>query len=137
MSLGLAATDAQPLVCKEGEQTVASTLATVAQEMERLARIGDHIQDLISGALLADIAATPEHVRDIQAIDLLVQHLRGIATFLSGLSDRAEPQWLVDTAGAALNVPLQDLADKLGGHLRTVAVDANSAVQGDDLDLFG
>jgi hypothetical protein len=137
MSLCLAVTDAQPLVQKEGEQTVASTLAAVAQEMERLARIGDRIQDLISGALLADIATTPEHVRDIQAIDLLVQHLDGIATFLSGLSDRADPQWRVDAAGAVLNVPLQDLADKLSGHLRTVDADADSTVQDDDLDLFG
>jgi hypothetical protein len=95
---------------------------------------------VISAALVADSSAHPDHLRDFQAIDYLVQRLHGVAAFMDALAVSAAAQdWRVDAAAAAARLPLSDLANRLGGaHASAGAVDPTSPPPTDgDLELFG
>jgi hypothetical protein len=110
----------------------------LAEEIGDLARLSDRLQSLISAALLADGSANPDHVKEFQAIDLLVQRLHGVATFVDALAAATPVDWRVDAAAAAAGVPLGDLARRLGGlGAPAGASDQTRPAETGDLDLFG
>jgi hypothetical protein len=81
---------------------VAQTLMAVALEIKDLARVSDRLQSLISTALVFDGSANADHVREFQAIDLLVQRLHGVAIFMEALSDLAPLSWRLSAGDACL-----------------------------------
>ena len=122
----------RPDVCGE---PVVTALSAVAREVAQMAAVSDELQVLISAALVADGSSSAEHLREFQAIDLLVQRLQGVATFMEGLAARASPDWRIDVNGAAAAVPLSDLARRLTGGLDRRA-DPHETSDG-SLELFG
>jgi hypothetical protein len=116
---------------------LALTLETTAREIADMARLSDRLQELISVALLSDATRDPGHVREFQAIDRLVQHLHGVALFVSALSDAVPETWRVDAERAAGEVPLHDLALRLAGVVGPDLRAAAPSDQGGDLELFG
>jgi len=117
---------------------LSTTLSAVAVEIDDLAKLSDRLQSLISAALTADGAANSDHMKEFQAIDLLVQRLHGVAIFMSALAESTSVHWHVDAAAAAAGVPLGDLARRLGGLASpTAASDQTRPLPSGDLDLFG
>ena len=90
-------------------------LAAIGYEIASLAETGDRLQSMIGAALAADVARNADHMREFQAIDLLVQRLQGVSVFVDALTRQASPYWRVDLAEAAAGVPLSDLARRLTG----------------------
>jgi hypothetical protein len=116
---------------------VSQTLLAVAQEIGDLARVSDRLQVLISEALIADGTTNADHLLEFQAIDLLVQRLHGVSSFLETLADLAPADWRLDSVAAASNVLLTALANRLSG--QDGASDLGSEASGDDgeIELFG
>lgn len=110
---------------------LARTLTAVAAEVADLAALSDQLQSLVSGALVADTATHADHLREFQAIDLLVQRLQGVSVFMAGLARAAPDDWRLDAASAAAEVALTDLARRLTGEDH-----ADTAPAG-DFELFG
>ncbi len=113
------------------------TLRTVAAEVSHLADMSDRLQALISSALLADTTTNAGHLKEFQAIDLLVQRLHGVAIFISALAETTHPDWRVDAAAAAANIPLSDLARRLSGAAPTERAREDEPLSDGDLELFG
>jgi hypothetical protein len=114
---------------------VAQTLMAVALEVRDLARMSDRLQTLISTALVFDGSAHADHLREFQAIDLLVQRLHGVAIFVESLSELTPPGWRLNTGIAAAEVPLTDLARRLSG-LSDRSASAGAGAD-DGYELFG
>jgi len=121
----------------EDGRPLSTTLSAVALEINDLARLSDRLQTLISGALAADSSANPEHLREFQAIDLLVQRLHGVGIFMDALAGSISEDWRVAAAAAAANVPLGDLARRLGGDESLNGANSVHLPPSGDLDLFG
>jgi hypothetical protein len=94
---------------------VAQTLRAVALEVKDLALLTDRLQTLIGVALVFDGSTHADHMREFQAIDLLVQRLQGVAIFMQSLSDLVPLGWRLSVGEAAARVPLTDLARRLSG----------------------
>jgi hypothetical protein len=115
--------------------SVVEVLQAMASELSQMAQVSDRLQLLISAALVADGAANAEHMREFQAIDLLVQRLHGTAIFTECLAAIASPDWRIDALAAAAAVPLSDLARRLGGESDAPARPGHA--DDGDLELFG
>jgi hypothetical protein len=115
---------------------VAETLSAVALEVNELAHLSDRLQAMISGALINDGATNDDHLREFQAIDLLVQRLHGVSTFVTALANATPGEWKVDAAGATADVVLSALAQRLSGrpHAAEPAIKAEDA---GSMDFFG
>jgi hypothetical protein len=112
------------------------TLTALATEIGELARLSDRLQFLISAALVADGAANADHLREFQAIDLLVQRLHGVTNFVESLSALMPAGWRIDAAAAASRVSLTDLARRLSGQ-SPAPLDSSSSDDDDgDFELF-
>jgi len=121
----------------ESGRPLSTTLSAVALEINDLAHLSDRLQTLISGALAADSSANPEHLREFQAIDLLVQRLHGVGIFMNALAGSIPEDWRVAAAAAASNVPLGDLARRLGSDESLDSANPVHHAPSGDLDLFG
>jgi hypothetical protein len=115
---------------------VAETLSAVALEVNELAHLSDRLQTMISGALINDGATNDDHLREFQAIDLLVQRLHGVSTFVRALANATPVEWTVDAAGATADVVLSALAQRLSG-LPHVAEPAVLNEEAGSMDFFG
>lgn len=120
-----------------GAQPVASLLAAVAVEVNDLARLSDSLQSLISSALVADCGTDIGHLREFQAIDLLVQRLQGVAAYVEELSRAAAADWRLDPASALARLTLADLARCLAGQAGAIGAEPQALDPSGDLQLFG
>lgn len=82
----------------------------IALEIGELAGLADGLQGLIGRG---GNGADPTFLSTAQSLDLLVQRLAGIRTFLDELGPALPAEWRVDAAGAAEPVTLQRLKDRL------------------------
>jgi hypothetical protein len=115
---------------------VAQTLMAIALEVRDLAHLSDRLQTLISTALVLDGSTDADHLREFQAIDLIVQRLHGVAIFVERLSDLAPLSWRLNAADAALHVSLNDLARRLSSVSQPSSpVNANAGAD-DGYELF-
>ncbi len=116
--MGKTAMDAKAAVFAETPQAslrpMSETLAAAALEVSELAQMSDRLQALISVALIAD-ATNDDHLREFQAIDLLVQRLHGVSIFMKALAGASPHHWQVDAKEATSGVVLSALADRLSG----------------------
>ena len=115
-------------------------LAAVGYEIASLAEVADRLQSLIGAALVADSRRNADHLREFQAIDLLVQRLQGVSVFVDALARQTSPYWRVDLTEAASGVALSDLARRLTGEeaLPPLCDEDKGADEGDggDCELF-
>jgi hypothetical protein len=118
------------------DRPLGDTLDAVASEVTDLALISDRLQALISVALIADGTSNSDHMREFQAIDLLVQRLHGVAVFLGALARDTPCEWRANAAAAATDVALTDLALRLTGASLKPVEQAEPDSSG-DLELFG
>lgn len=88
-------------------------LFRVAGELGRMAREGDRLQACIGALALR--SGDPALACDLQSIDSLVQHLEGLAGFLTALASGAPPRARVDIRSALDRMPLDALARGLAG----------------------
>ncbi|MBI4275784.1 MAG: hypothetical protein HY659_13905 [Rhizobiales bacterium] len=94
--------------------SVAGILGRLESELTNLARLADQLQEAI-GELIAQAPPAPRHsfLSKVQNLDLLVQSLHGIATYLSILSRAVPAGWTLDPGAAASAVKLSNLAQRL------------------------
>jgi soluble cytochrome b562 len=95
---------------------MADVTKAVQTELTRLAALAVDIQESCGEALVQAAMERPEILAKAQGLDLLTQHLAGVADFLEALAPHLPPDWSVDTAPAARAVRLSDLSAQLGGH---------------------
>jgi len=120
------------------DRPLGDTLDAVASEVTDLAIISDRLQALISAALVADGTTNADHMREFQAIDLLVQRLHGVAAFLVALARETPSEWRANAAAAAADVALTDLALRLTGAAPAPIEAEEAELDGSgDLELFG
>ncbi len=116
-------------------RSVAEILVATAGEVETLAQMADDVQSAIV-ALSAGLGAgattgRPEALVGCQAADMLSQRLSGLALYLNCLAIAAPQDALMDSAAAALALPLADQAATLGGWSRQHEADPSG-----ELELF-
>ena len=115
---------------------LAQTLMAVALEVRDLAQLSDRLQVLISTALVFDGSAHADHLREFQAIDLIVQRLQGVAIFVESLSSLSPLGWRLNAAEAASQVSLTDLARRLSS-LSAISAQTDANVgAADGYELF-
>ena len=102
-------------------------LEVAAVQMEDVAARCCRLQDVL-GPLLHEQG----HVLDAQALDLVTQRLAALALFFGALSQRLPEDLKVNSAAAAQQIPLADLASMLS--LEPLLPAAATA---GELDLFG
>jgi soluble cytochrome b562 len=97
------------------ETPLADVTMAVQTELTRLAALAVDIQESCGDALVQAAMTQPEILSKAQGLDLLTQHLAGVADFLEALAPQLPRDWSVDTAPAARAVRLSDLSAQLGG----------------------
>lgn len=93
---------------------LADILGAVSREVLSIARMTCELQESLSPVLHARAQDDDRLIREMQALDLIAQHLCGVADFLSALSPALPAQWTGDAAAAARAVSLSNLAKRLG-----------------------
>ncbi|SOE18154.1 hypothetical protein SAMN05877838_3072 [Hoeflea halophila] len=114
---------------REVMERISSELVDVAQLIERL-------EPLLSNGRSTEFLASPDHMRVMQGIDLAVQKTHGLAEFLNGISERLEPEHLIDITTALNLLTLEDMKRRLKASIHeTPSADVYQKASG-DLDFF-
>ncbi|MGC1301026.1 MAG: hypothetical protein WA840_01520 [Caulobacteraceae bacterium] len=108
---------------------LADVTMAVQAELTRLAALAVDIQETFGEALVIAASSQPESLAKAQGLDLLAQHLFGVADFLEALAPHLPPDWAVDPTAASRAVRLSDLSAHLAG--RSAVAEAN-----EELELF-
>jgi hypothetical protein len=120
-----------------GDRPLFNTLLSVAVEVHSLAESANNLQTLICDTVVPGLVDNVAHQREIQAVDLLVQRLQGVAAFVGALAGLTPLDWHVDAASAAATVRLSDLADRLAAaSLVTTATGRPDDADSGELELF-
>jgi hypothetical protein len=85
----------------------------IADELERLRIIGLVIERSFCRAAADEWSMDESRRRDLQQLDLLLQHLSALKDFVEGLVPNDEGS--VDLAGAVRRIPLEGLRARLSG----------------------
>jgi len=97
------------------ETPMSDVTMAVQVELTRLAAVANDIQETFGAALVQAARSHPESLGKAQGLDLLAQHLSGVADFLEALAPHLPADWSVDPVPAARTVRLSDLSDRLAG----------------------
>jgi hypothetical protein len=89
-------------------------LQALGDEFTELGRFADHLQTVLSPAMLR-LADDPECHRNVQMLDLLSQRLTALSAFATSLARTVPPTWRSDSDEAFEAVTLSDLAWRLQG----------------------
>jgi ABC-type Zn uptake system ZnuABC Zn-binding protein ZnuA len=73
----------------------------------------ERLEPLLSNGRSTEFLASPDHMRVMQGIDLAVQKTHGLADFLDGISERLEPDHLIDITTALNVITLEDMKRRL------------------------
>lgn len=94
--------------------SVTGILERLESELTHLARISDQLQEAL-GELVSDAPSAPRRsfMSKVQHLDLLVQSLHGIATYLSILKRAVPADWSLDSGEAVRAIKLSNLAQRL------------------------
>ncbi|OXE35783.1 MAG: hypothetical protein CGW95_11740 [Phenylobacterium zucineum] len=110
-------------------------LATLARELEYAGAMCERVESLVTQLVRANRGEEVEvNLFEIQALDMLIQHLAALADFTQRLSNQ-ETDGGLDVETAAAEVKLADLAGRLGAPIHLKAPLPSVATSG-DLDLF-
>ena len=92
----------------------ADIFAALALELERAGQLCDLLETVMARLVEAGGTAAPdEAMRDVQAVDALGQHLRGLATFTETLSQQGKGPSGYDVGPALKTITLAALAARL------------------------
>ena len=91
---------------------LAVILEAVGREVARLGQAASDLQEVLS-PLARAFGKGGRNVEDIQALDLISQHLYGVANFLGALAPTLPIAWAGDAVAAARAVTLSSLAQRL------------------------
>ena len=131
MSPTMLATDA--MSAPESQVPVSHLVEVLGAELTELAGLADALQDVVAEIALSTEMPRRSLLEEAQSLDLIVQRLRSLASFLQRVGPGLPPAWSLDAASAARQVTLASLASRLcsaapGG-------DSGTAEAG-DFDLF-
>jgi hypothetical protein len=96
------------------DRPLAEVTLAVQAELNRLATLAVDIQETFGPALVQAANDHPDTLAKAQGLDLLAQHLFGVADFLQALAPHLPPDWAVDPTAASQVVRLSDLSAHLG-----------------------
>ncbi|HEX4179843.1 MAG TPA: hypothetical protein VHY32_03555 [Caulobacteraceae bacterium] len=117
-----------------GPEPLGHILARSAAELADLADRTERLQDVMADLVRQFASLDHESTRDMQALDWIAQHLEGLSSFLSALSEQSLPGWRIDPTGALDALTLAELAHRLrGGPAAPVPA---AVMSSGDLDLF-
>jgi hypothetical protein len=118
--------DREPL-----SDVLARSAAELADLSDRTERLQDVMAELVRQCAALDDGAT----QDMQALDWIAQHLEGMASFLSALSQTMAPGWRIDPTPALDALNLAELAHRLRGS-PVVGAAAAPMIASGDMELF-
>ena len=92
---------------------VADILRAVSREVADAGQSARGLQEML-GCLAPALGQQGRAIEAFQALDLLTQHLGGVAAFLDALAPTLPTGWVGDADAAAEAVTMSDLAHRLG-----------------------
>jgi hypothetical protein len=102
----------------KSEQAIAAALVRAARALRESVR-GLHKFEHAVGRLIVGAPSLPSRLAgDIQALDLAIQEIAGVALFVEALSEKIPADMTADLAQAKAAVTLEELAFTLGGERR-------------------
>ena len=113
----------------ETEHALGEMCARLALEIELLRLIGVRIEQSLCASTAA-LGLDSERVRDLQQLDLLMQHLAALRDFMGALSSLPETATPLDARAALERITLAEMKNRLGGEASIV--DANNG----DVEFF-
>lgn len=111
---------------------VAQVVGVFETELSKLAALGDDLQDALAAAAL-DGRPGAEFLTQAQNLDLMVQRLRSLASFLALVAPSLPERWRVDPTLAARELTLSSLERRLSS---PAAAPPEEHAQTGDFDLF-
>ena len=105
---------AKRLSIPSAEVSLADILGRLESELVNLAQLADQLQEAISELVIqAPPAPRRSYLSKAQNVDILMQSLHGIATYVSILARTVPADWVLDPGKAAGAVKLSNLAHRL------------------------
>ena len=97
----------------ESRVPVSHLLEVFQAELSELAGLADGVQDAVAEIALGAPGARDGFITEAQSLDLIVQRLRSLATFMRLVAPGMELGWTVDPSTAARSLTLARLTDRL------------------------
>lgn len=88
-----------------------TVLANTAQEIERLARVANAVDETVADLVAAPGPATPDQVERLQSVDLLRQSLECLGVLMRNLAEAESGETTVAPETAGHGLFLRDLRD--------------------------
>ena len=117
----------------ESQVPVSHLVEVLGAELTELAGLADALQDVVAEIALSADMPRPSLLEEAQSLDLIVQRLRSLATFLQGVGPGLPPAWSLDASSAARQVTLAGLASRL---CAAAPGRESGAAEAGDCDLF-
>jgi ABC-type Zn uptake system ZnuABC Zn-binding protein ZnuA len=96
----------------------------------------ERLEPLLSNGRSTEFLASPDHMRVMQGIDLAVQKTHGLADFLDGISERLEPEHLIDITTALNVITLEDMKRRLMASIHAPSSAETYQKASGDLEFF-
>lgn len=106
----------QPNAGPAGEDTrvpVSQLLEVFQAELSELAELADGVQNAVADMALGVSAPLHKFLSEAQSLDLMVQRLRALASFMELVAPGMELNWTVDPRAAARSLTLAGLSERL------------------------
>ena len=110
-------------------------LARIADELHDLQENGRVLEDAIGRTILGEEPTTSATLANLQEIDMIVQTLGELGTFVHSVTGVMDDHHTVDANMALSRIKLRDLARKLSGGARQPIVNDHGEISG-EVDLF-
>ena len=114
---------------QEVMERISSELVDVAQLIERL-------EPLLSDGRSTEFLASPDHMRIMQGIDLAVQKIRGLASFIGGIGEDMDQGQLIDVTTALNLITLEELKRRLRASIHSPSSTETYQKASGDLEFF-
>lgn len=120
----------------DSNEPLREVMARISAELVDVAELIERLEPLLSNGRSTEFLASPDHMRVMQGIDLAVQKAHGLATFLTGISERLEPEHLIDITTALNLITLEDMKRRLKASIDVAhSAEAYQKASG-DLEFF-
>lgn len=111
--------------------------AALASELHRAGELCERLETVVTRLVRADGLASPDGaVREVQAVDALAQHLRGLANFAEALAVREGSAGGHEVSAALKTITLAALAARLAAQTGHAAAAHAAGHEEGELQLF-
>ncbi|ATN33010.1 hypothetical protein ACO34A_04240 [Rhizobium sp. ACO-34A] len=100
------------------EEALPEILMRVVSELHDVAYLIERIEPQLLELGGAKVLESPDSLKVLQGIDLVVQKTRGLAEFIDTITGSIPADWMVDMSTALSLVKLADMQKALGAGLR-------------------